>query len=197
MLTEGEKNLLLTQVQTDVSLISFITVIAVFFTGSLLPQFNSYDISVKIPISFLIVSTFALLFSALILSNSSDKIVKGDSEKIKKYLMWGYAISEYMGVFLFVLSIPLVISIITTDFYLRTITFFSAILGIGFYQFMGFSLLENHFSKSSKLISFLIILFGIGLFLSQILAFHFTIVSILFLLFVLLITCLGPIERFQ
>jgi len=196
-MTTDDKNFLTNQVQTDVSLISFLSVISVFFIGALLPQFNSYDLSVRIPISFLIVSTFALLISGLILSNASQKIVEGDPKKIKKYLTWGYAISEYMGVFLFIISVPLAMSIITADIYLRVVTFLSSILGIGFYQLMGFSLLENHFTKSSKLISVLIILFGIGLFISQVLSFHFTLVSIIFLLFILLITCMGPIEKFQ
>ena len=197
MMTTDDKNLLTNQVQTDVSLISFLSVISVFFIGALLPQFNSYDLSVRIPISFLIVSTFALIISGLILSNASQKIIEGNSQKVKKYLAWGYAISEYMGVFLFIISVPLAMSIITADLYLRIITFVSAILGLGFYQLMGFSLLDNNFTKSSKLISILIILFGIALFVSQVLAFHFTLVSIVFLLFILLITCIGTIEKFR
>ena len=196
-MTIDDKNLLMNQVQTDVSLISFLSVISVFFLGALLPQFSSYDLSVKIPISFLVVSTFAFLFSGLILSNTSQRIVEGNLEKTKKYLTWGYSISEYMGVFLFVISIPLAMSIVTTDLYLRVVTFCSAILGIGFYQLMGFSLLESHFTKSSKLFSVLTVLFGIGLFVSQVFAFHFTLASITFLLFILLVTCLGPIEKFQ
>src|ERR1700728_1959775 len=126
MISPSEKNLLINQVQTDVSLISFLSVISVFFLGSLLPKFNSYDLSVKLPVSFLVVSTFAFLFSALILSNASQQIVAGNSEKTKKYLSYGYAISEYMGVFLFVLSVPIAISVITADPYLRFVTFGAA-----------------------------------------------------------------------
>ena len=197
MVTNDEKNLLLNQVQTDVSLTSFLSVISIFFIGALLPQFNSYDVSVNIPISFLVVSTFALVFSGLILSNSCQKIVQGDSKQIKKYLAWGYAISEYLGLFLFVISAPLAMSIITHDTYIRVVTFSSAIIGIGFYQMMGFSLLENHYTKSSKFIAVLILLFGVVLFLSQLFNFYFTVVSTLFLLFILFITCLGPVEKFQ
>jgi len=196
-MTNDDKNLILTQVQTDVSLISFLSVISVFFIGALLPKFDAYDLSVKIPISFLIVSTFAFLFSALILSNASQKIITGNTEQMKKYISWGYAISEYLGVFLFVLSIPLVVSVITNDLYLRIVTFLSAIVGIGFYQFLGFSFLDQHFTKSSKIFSLLILLFGTGLFISQILAFHFTLVSVAFLVFIFVITCLGPVENFQ
>ena len=197
MMTTDDKNFLLNQVQTDVSLISFLTVISVFFTGALLPQFNSYDPSVRVPVSFLIVSTFAFLFSALILSNAGQRITEGDAQKTEKYLTWGYIISEYMGVFLFIFSIPLAMSIITTDAYLRAITSFSVVIGMGFYQFMGFSLLESHFTKSSKLFSFLTLLLGVGLFASQAFAFHFTEASIVFLLFIVLVTCLAPVKRVQ
>ena len=69
-----EKSLRMVEIQTDVSLISFLSVIAVFFAGSLLPKFDSYDLSISIPISFLVISTFGFLFSALILSNASAKI---------------------------------------------------------------------------------------------------------------------------
>jgi len=197
ILTSENKNFLINQVQTDVSVISFFSVISVFFIGSLLPQFNSYDLSVKIPISFLIIALFAFLFSALILSNASPKINEGNPKKIEKYLAYGYSISEYMGIFLFVLSVPLVVSVVTSDFYLRVITFCAAILGISVYQLMGFSLLETHFSKRYKLFSVITILFGIVLFISQIYAFHFTVISIVFLLFILLITALAPVKNFQ
>lgn len=197
MMNSEDKSLLLSQVQTDVQLISLLSVVSVFFIGALLPQFNSYDLSVKIPISFLIVSTLAFFFSALILANVSSKIISGNSEEVEKYLIYGYAISEYVGVFLFVLSIPLVMNIITVDLYLRITTFSAAVLGIGVYQFMGFSLLKNHFSRKNHLFSVIFILFGVVLFLAQIYSFHFTAISIIFLLFTLLITVLAPIKSFQ
>src|SRR3989344_8737130 len=151
MMNNEEKSQLANQVQTDVSLISFLSVVSVFFIGALLPQFNSYDASVRIPISFLIVSTFAFIFSALILSNATQRINQGDLQKTEKYLSFGYAISEYMGVFLFVLAVPVAMGIVTTDLYLRIITFASALVGISIYQFGGFSMLGNHFSKRENL----------------------------------------------
>lgn len=111
--------------------------------------------------------------------------------------MWGYAISEYLGVFLFAISVPLAISIITTDTYLRVVTFSSAILGLGFYQFMGFSIIESQFARSFKILSAFTLLFGVGLFAAQIFAFHFTLFAAIFLVYILFITCLGPIEKFQ
>jgi len=197
MITTDDKNLLMTQIGTDVTLLSFLSAISVFFVGALLPKFDSLNLTVKIPISFLIVSTLAFFFSALILSNANQKIFMGDSVRAKEFLMWGYAISEYLGVFLFVLSVPLAISILTADTYLRVVTFVSAILGLGFYQLMGFSLLESQFTKSFGWLSVLTLLLGIGLFVSQVLAFHFTPAAVIFLIYIFFITCLGPVEKFQ
>ena len=197
MMNNEEKSQLANQVQTDVSLTSFLSVMSFFFIGALLPQFNSYDPSIKIPISFLIVSAFALIFSALILSNATQIINKGDLPKIEKHLSYGYAISEYMGVFLLVLSVPVAMGIITSDPYLRVVTFATAIAGISVYQFGGFSLLGSHFSKSETLFAVLVVLSGSILFLSQILAFHFMVISTLFLLLLVVITILAPIKSFQ
>jgi hypothetical protein len=197
VMTTEDKNLLAGQVQTDVSLLSILSVISVFFIGSLLPKFDSYDLSVKIPISFLIIATFAFIFAALIISNASQRIIKGDLKEAQRHLDVGYAISEYMGVFLFVLSVPLAISIITADPYLRIVTFCAAILGMSLYSFMGFSLLENHFSKSYRPLSIAIILFGIILFFAQIFAFQFTAIAVIFLVFILLTTIFAPIREIQ
>lgn len=196
-MTNDEKQQLLNQVGTDVQLMSVLSVIPIFFIGALLPQFNSYDLSVRIPISFLIVATFAFFFSALILSNTSQKIIAGKMEEAQKYITYGYAISEYMGIFLLVVSVPLAMSIITQDLYIRTITFCAAILGLAVYQFMGFSNLENHFSRKYKLLAVVTVLFGILLFFSQIYAFHFISASIAFLVFIALVTSLAPVKSFQ
>lgn len=192
-----DKALLLTQVQTDVALVSVLSVISIFFLGALLPQFNSYDLSVKIPISFLIVSTFAFLLSSLILSNASQIIIAGNEEKTKRYLAWGYAICEYLGIVVMLLSVPLAMSIVTEDFYIRSVTFLAAIVGIGVYQFMGFSNLDNHFSKSHKLFASVTFLLGVLLFLSQTFDLYFTAFSVVFLLFMAVVTVLAPLEEFK
>lgn len=179
------------QIQTDVALISFMTVISVFFLGSLLPQFNSYDLSIRIPISFLIISTFAFLFSTLILSNATSEIIHERYGKAEKHIAYGYILSEYLGVYLFVLSIPLLVSVISGDVYLRVVTLCVTILGMGFYQIMGFSVLGNHFPKTYKLHSVITLLFGVLLFISQMFGLYFTEMSIIFLLFIFLVTILA------
>lgn len=187
----------LQQIQTDVSLLSFMTAVSIFFVGLLLTKFDSFSLFIKVPISFLIISTFGFLFSSLILANASQKIINEKFEKAAKHTLYGYIIAEYIGVYLFVLSIPLVINCITSDFYLRIVTLCAAIVGLALYQFMGFSLLEDYFPKNYKIFSFLIILFELVLFAAQVLLFHFVAISIVFLIFLLLIAYLAPRKDFQ
>jgi len=190
-MNKENRNFYISQIQTDVALISFMTVISVFFIGALLPQFNAYDLSIRIPLSFLIISTFTFLFSTLILSNTTPEIINEKYKKAEKHISYGYILSEYFGVYLFVLSIPLLINVISNDLYLRIITLIAAIVGMGFYQIMGFSVIENHFPKTYKLYSVVTLLLGILLFVSQIYQFYFTEFSIVFLAFILLITILA------
>lgn len=194
---KNNKSEYLEQVQTDVSLLSFMTAVSMFFSGLLLTRFDSFNLFIKVPLSFLIISTFGFLFSSLILSNASQKIIDEKFEKASQRILYGYVISEYLGIYLFVLSIPLVISAITSDFYLRMITLCAAIIGIALYQFMGFSLLEDHFPRNHKIFSLLIVLFGLILFIAQLRQFHFVLISIIFLCFILLITYLAPRKNFQ
>lgn len=192
-----EKNFRLSSIQTDVGLLSLMTVVGTFFVGALLPKFNTFDLSIKIPISFLIISTFGFLFSALIIANATSKILANDEAELKRHLHIGYAISEYVGIYLFILSVPLIISIITDDIYLRSVTFLAAIIGIGLYQFMGFSLLNRYFPKNYNKYSVLTILFGVALFCSQIYVFHFTLIASIFLAFILAVTIVAPIKEFK
>jgi len=196
-MNKEERGLYISQIQTDVSLISFLAVISVFFLGSLLSKFDSYDAVIKIPISFLMISTFGFLFSALILSNTVSEIIKENSEKVKKYILYGYIISEYFGVYLFVLSLPLTVNIITTNFYLEVVTLISTLAGLAFYQFMGFSVLERHFPKNYKIYSAMVILFSVLLFTAQLSRVFFVEISIIFLLFIILIAFLAPREEFK
>lgn len=196
-MSSEEKGALLTQIQTDVTLISFLSVISIFFLGALLPQFSSYDLTVKIPISFLIVATFAFVFSALILSNASQAIIVGDKERLKKHVDFAYALSEYLGFFLLILSVPLAMSIVTEDLYIRVVTFAAAMLGFITYQFLGFSILERHFSKNHKLFATIIVTLGALLFTAHLYKFYFTTISVVLLVFLVLVTVLGPKSEIQ
>ena len=88
-----------TQLGTDVSFASFLTAVVIFFTGLLLSQYNSFDPLIKVPISFLIVSTFGFLYASLILANAASEVSKENKEKYKRHMLTGYILSEYIGVY--------------------------------------------------------------------------------------------------
>lgn len=184
-------SLLQTEVQTDVTFTSFMVAVVTFFTGLLITRFEAYDISIKIPISFLIISMFGFLYSTMIFSNAAEEVTKGNAVKCKQHLLLGDILSEYLGVYLLIISIPLIINVITTDTFLRYVTLVSSLAGLAIYQFSHFSVIERHFRERYDVFSFLIVTFGLGLFVSQTYAFYFAPFALVFLAFVLSITYLA------
>jgi len=185
------------QISTDVTLLSFMTAVCMFFNGLLLTKFDSFDLFIKIPISFLIISTLGFLFSSIMLANASSLVLKEKFEKAEWQILWGLVISEYIGIYIFVISIPLIINVISTDLYLRVVTLCASLAGLSFYQFGGFSLLQNHFPKTHKIYSVLSIIFGLILFFAQIKQIYFVETSIAFIIFILVTTVFAPSKRFQ
>ena len=177
----------LTQSQTNVSFTSFMTAVVVFFTGLLIASFNQFDISIKIPIAFLIISIFGFLYSTLIFANAGGKAVAEDEQAFHRHMFMGDIISEYLGVYLLIFSIPLVIGVITQDTFLEVIAIVSAIAGLAVYQFSGFAIIERHF-KNYRLVSTIILLSGVLLLAAQFYRYHFELISICFLLLLLVIT---------
>ena len=110
------------EIQTGVMFTAFMTAVSSFFMGLLLTRIDSIDITIKVPILFLVISTFGFLFSTIIYSNASGEITRLDSTRARKYMLIGNVISEYFGMYLLVLSIPLVMNAITGDIFLRIST---------------------------------------------------------------------------
>lgn len=181
-------NLRQTQVQTYVSFTSFMTAVVVFFTGLILTQFNTYDISIKVPLSFLMISISGFLFSTLIYTKVAESIAQRKLEIAKKNIFLGDIISEYIGVYLLILSIPLVVNVITDDIFLRLVTLFALFGGFGLYQFSHFSIIERHFKNSYHTFSLVLIALGILLFFAQQYQFYFIPLAGLTIAFILGIT---------
>ena len=176
------------QVQTYVSFTSFMTGVVVFFAGLLLSSFHTFDISIKVPISFLIISIFGFLYSTLIYSGAAEEAAQMRLEGFRRALYLGDVISEYLGVYLLIISIPLVVTVITGDVFLRGVTIGAALVGLVMYQSSRVSMVERHFRGGYRFVSFLILFFGLVMFLTQIYRFHFAPVALVFILFMLAIT---------
>ncbi len=194
MVKKRDLSLLSDEVSVSVSLTGLFTAVALFFVGLLITKFESFDISIKIPILFLIISTFAFLYSTLIFANGSGELARFNPKNIDKNITIGVKFSEYLGVYPFVLSVPLVINAITTDNFLRYGTLMVVLIGLIIYHASGFSIMDRHFRRGHNLFLTLIILLEVILFFSQITynPVYYTTMSIILLLFLILLSFKAP-----
>ncbi|MFA6353431.1 MAG: hypothetical protein WCW93_00645 [Candidatus Paceibacterota bacterium] len=183
-------NLYQAEVQTGVSLTSFMTAVTSFFLGLLITRIADMNITIKIPILFLIISTFGFLFSSIIYSNASGEITRLNGNKAKNYMLIGNVLSEYFGVYLLVLSIPLVINAVTSDIFLRTATFIVVIISLSLYSISQFSIAHRYLKPITKNIFVLcIVILELVMFMAQInLLPYFTLLSTVFLIFIIIST---------
>ena len=175
------------EIQTGVSFTAFMTAVASFFMGLLITRIDSIDITIKVPILFLIISTVGFLYSTIVYSNASGEITRLDSNKAKDYMLIGNVLSEYFGVYLLVLSVPLVINAITADMFLRIATLFVIVMSLSLYSISQFSIAHRYLKTPRKnLFTFIIVLFEIVIFFAQsTMSPYFTGISIIFLLFII------------
>lgn len=184
------------EIQVGVTLTAFMTGVTIFFTGLLLTKFDSYDLSIKIPILFLIVSTFGFLYSTLIFGNASAQLSRLDHRKFDKFMLVGDYISEYFGVYCLVLAIPLVINIITQDLFLRWATLLVVLSGLILYHSGGFSIMERNFQRLHRLFISIIVLLEIFAFYTQIyLREYFLYISLVLLAFITFLAYLAKKEE--
>lgn len=182
-----------TEVQTGVSFGGLFSTLTVFFTGLLISNYNSFPSSVRVPLLFLILSTFGFIYATLIYANASEKLTKGALLNCKKALNTADVLSEFIGVYALLISIPLVIPIVTKDLFLVNSVFITDAIGLIIYHYSGFSIMKEFFPKTHMLIALLIIALMLtmlllqGLDLQNILLITVTI-TILFLVFLSLLT---------
>ena len=178
------------EIQTGVSFTAFMTAVCAFFLGLLLTRLDVINITIKIPILFLILSTFGFLFSTIIYANASGEITRLDKNKAKKYMMVGNVLSEYLGVYLLVLSIPLVVNAVTGDVFLMVSTFMVTIVSLFLYSISPFSIAYRYLKITPKIIfASIVVLFELFIFLAQnnFLP-YFTLIATVFLIFIIIIT---------
>jgi hypothetical protein len=169
LVTEGDNlGVLSTNVGTGVSLASFMSAVTIFFVGLLITRFESFDDSIRIPILFLIISTFGFLYSALIYSNSTGELIRLKRKRFQKDMHYGDVMSEYCGVYFLVLSIPLAINAISSDGFLRYSTLVVSLIGLILYHKSGFSVMEAYLKKGHYGWLSAIIVLEIAMFFSQI-----------------------------
>lgn len=183
------------EVQTGVNVTAFMTGVTIFFTGLLITRYESYDVSIKIPILFLILSTFGFLYATLIYANASGDLARLRTERFHKEMNMGDSIGEYIGVYFLVLAIPLVINVITSDIFLKASTLIVALGGLIIYHASGFSIMQNHFKKKHVFLLSIIVLLEIALYFTQKTTDIFVAIAMLLIFFLLTITYISRNNR--
>ena len=90
------KNDIATESDVGLSLSGFMGTLSLFFTGILISQINNFGNSIKVPIIYLVISTFSFLFSAVIYANITGIITANKLLKAEKYLLTGNSLSVFL-----------------------------------------------------------------------------------------------------
>jgi GNAT superfamily N-acetyltransferase len=153
-----DKQSLTHEASIGVTYSSLMSAVSLFFTGILISQYASFGPTIKIPLAFLIISTFSFIFSATIYMNAGPEIALNKLQAVEKYMVYGKNIMELLGLYLFVMATPLVIGAITNDSYLRLMTVAVTIISFGLYSQSRFSIFEKELTILRKrLLSLLIV----------------------------------------
>ncbi|MEK7620895.1 MAG: hypothetical protein AAB395_00905 [Patescibacteria group bacterium] len=132
-----------------ITICAFLGTVALFFTGLLIAQLAAFNPNIKVGILFLIVATFGLIFSAIVYANAAGEINTKKVDSEHEFIAIGNSISEFLGIYPFIIAIPLVINAITDDPFLRTSTFIITLLSIVAYTFSRFSIVARASSQKS------------------------------------------------
>lgn len=145
------------EIAIDVSVTSFMMTVATFFAGFLIASYDSFDNSVRIPMLFLIVSTLAFLFTNVIFANASGEISAGNREGANKHASTGNIISEFLGIYLLVISLPLAINAITDDVFLRAAVFAVSMIALIGYSVSPYSIIKRYINTVFLRLSYSVI----------------------------------------
>lgn len=158
----SKKNYSIGEIQIDVSVTSFMMAVTTFFTGFLISSYDSFNNSIRIPILFLVISTLSFLFTNLIFANASGEIRSGNHVGANKHADAGNVISEFLGIYLLVTSIPLVINALTGDIFLRIAIFIVAVSALFGYSMSSFSIIKRYISTTFLRLLYSAVLTGLG-----------------------------------
>ncbi|HSX14999.1 MAG TPA: hypothetical protein VLE72_03815 [Candidatus Saccharimonadales bacterium] len=194
----ASKDTLNWEVSVGVTFASFMSAVSLFFTGILIAQFSSFDSTIKVPLLFLIISTFSFIFAASIYSNAGIEISAGELNLVQKYLEYANNILEFLGLYLFIFATPLVIGAVTHDKFLRFATIAVSSVGIFLYSRSNFSILHKEIKSrlTKQWLTLAIVGLGLGVELSQFVTQDFRFLDYGYLAAVLLALLIGMTWHF-
>lgn len=139
------------------TLSAFLGTAALFFAGLLITQISSLNDSIRLPIVYLICCTVALVYSAIIYANMAGETLEHSDHKAKRSNYSANILSEFLGVNVFLISMPMVINAITDDLLLRTTVAVVILLSIFVYTMSSFSILSRVYGQFALVVSALLI----------------------------------------
>jgi len=156
---------ILTEANVGVRFCSFLGTASLFFTGLVILRLDSLPFVVQLPVVYLVVSAVAFVISAVIYANVSGIDEKAVSRS--RMIQMGNWISEYPGMYLFLIAIPLVILGVTANLLVQIATAAACYGGLLLYSISPFSLDHRRFSGVASRIgnTILLVLFSVGLYL--------------------------------
>jgi hypothetical protein len=156
------------EIDVGVTFASLMSATSLFFTGIIIGQYKSFDPSVRVPLIFLIISTCSFIFSATIFSHAGTEVTLDRAKVVEKYITYAKNIEEFLGLYLLMLAIPMVIGAVTKDSFLRFTTSIIALTGITLYSQSTFSSLQKELSVTKKqFLTLLILALSLILYVSQ------------------------------
>jgi len=169
MTFERKQDYSISEISIDVNVTSFMLAVSTFFTGFLISSFKSLDSSVTIPILFLIVSTVSFLFTNIIFANAAGEIRAENIKGANKHARVGNVISEYLGIYLLVISIPLAINALTADSFLTNTVFIICTAALFGYSVSSFSIVHRYIKRLPVRLLYAAVLacVSLGCFLTQ------------------------------
>ena len=193
-----DKNSMIAELEVGADFTSLMSVTSLFFTGILISQYKSFNSTIKVPLIYLLISTFSFIFAATIYNNAGNELTLNKVKSVQKHMVYAKNIGELLGLYLLVLAVPMVIGAVTQDSFLRVTTTLVAIAGFVLYSQSKFSVLEKELSRHKKrYLSWTITILALLLYLTQQHAVHHSLYLYSFISIVLLLIIVATATSFS
>lgn len=151
-LFEAHRDYLRDNSSTAVTFCSFMAATSTFFVSILMGYLGDgtgIGLSLKVPVTLLIISMVEFLFSAILYMESMGSLTWSNSARYVRLSETAAVLSEYFGVFPLVASIPLAINAFLMDPFLRGVAFLACFSALALYELRGLSVTHTFLGKKS------------------------------------------------
>jgi len=160
-----DDNDIVTEANIGLTLCSFLGTACFFFTGLVMLNLSSLPFVVQLPVVYLVVSAVAFIIASVIYANISGM----DEQAVSRSSMIQAAnwISEYPGIYLFLIAIPLIILGVTESMLVQYATAIACYGSLLLYSISPFSLDHRRFTHrvSRAINTLLLLIFSVGVYL--------------------------------